>query len=75
MVDIFTLSITEQDLAYHKGFTFSNDFCRSDQKQFLNEVFNSKDELKKKYLLVLPLIFYVENESFYRRIVSVRPLD
>ncbi|KAJ7003017.1 Ycf2 [Populus alba x Populus x berolinensis] len=35
---------------------------------FLNEVFNSRDESKKKSLLVLPPIFYEENESFYRRI-------
>lgn len=68
MADIFTLSITEPDLSYHKGFTFSIDSCRLDQKQFLNEVFNSRDESKKKYLLVLPPIFYEENESFYRRI-------
>jgi hypothetical protein len=68
MADIFTLSITEPDLAYYKGFTFSIDSCRLDQKQFLNEVFNSRDESKKKYLLVLPPIFYEENESFYRRI-------
>lgn len=39
-----------------------------DQKQFLNEVFNSRDESKKKSLLVLPPVFYEENESFYRRI-------
>jgi hypothetical protein len=68
MADRFTLSITEPDLAYHKGFTFSIDSCRLDQKQFLNEVFNSRDESKKKDLLVLPPIFYEENESFYRRI-------
>ncbi|KAK9982406.1 hypothetical protein SO802_035686 [Lithocarpus litseifolius] len=37
MADIFTLSITEPDLSYHKGFTFSIDSCRLDQKQFLNE--------------------------------------
>ncbi|KAM4092288.1 hypothetical protein ACB094_06G027600 [Castanea mollissima] len=55
MEDIFTLSITKPDLSL-------------DQKQFLNEVFNSRDESKKKYLLVLPPIFYEENESFYRKI-------
>ncbi|KAB1207990.1 Protein Ycf2 [Morella rubra] len=64
MADLFTLSITEPDLAYHKGFTFSIDSCRLDQKQFLNEVFNSRDESKKKYLLVLPPIFYEENDPF-----------
>ena len=68
MADLFTLSITEPDLVYHKGFAFSIDSSGLDQKQFLNEVFNSRDESKKKYLLVLPPIFYEENESFYRRI-------
>ncbi|KAL5555600.1 hypothetical protein UlMin_037836 [Ulmus minor] len=47
MADLFTLSITEPDLVYHKGF-----------------VFNSSDESEKKSFLVLPPIFYEENESF-----------
>jgi hypothetical protein len=68
MADLFTLSITEPDLVYHKGFAFSIDSYVLDQKQFLNEVFNSRDESKKKSLLVLPPVFYEENESFYRRI-------
>nr|YP_010507680.1 Ycf2 [Talinum fruticosum]YP_010507698.1 Ycf2 [Talinum fruticosum]UXG55637.1 Ycf2 [Talinum fruticosum]UXG55655.1 Ycf2 [Talinum fruticosum] len=68
MADLFTLSITEPDLVYHKGFAFSIDSYGLDQKQFLNEVFNSRDESKKKSLLVLPTLFYEENESFYRRI-------
>ncbi|KAF4396486.1 hypothetical protein F8388_005756 [Cannabis sativa] len=68
MADLFTLSITEPDLVYHKEFALSIDSYRLDQKQFLNEVFNSRDESKKKYLLVLPPIFYEENESSYRRI-------
>nr|YP_010552624.1 Ycf2 protein [Amphiblemma cymosum]YP_010552643.1 Ycf2 protein [Amphiblemma cymosum]UTM96005.1 Ycf2 protein [Amphiblemma cymosum]UTM96024.1 Ycf2 protein [Amphiblemma cymosum] len=68
MADLFTLSITEPDLVYHKGFAFSIDSYVLDQKQFLNEVFNSRDESKKKSLLVLPPFFYEENESFYRRI-------
>nr|YP_009873518.1 hypothetical protein RF2 [Acer pentaphyllum]YP_009873540.1 hypothetical protein RF2 [Acer pentaphyllum]QKT28553.1 hypothetical protein RF2 [Acer pentaphyllum]QKT28554.1 hypothetical protein RF2 [Acer pentaphyllum]QKY63130.1 Ycf2 [Acer pentaphyllum]QKY63152.1 Ycf2 [Acer pentaphyllum]QNH84415.1 Ycf2 [Acer pentaphyllum] len=68
MADLFTLSITEPDLVYHKGFSFSIDSYGLDQKRFLNEVFNSRDESKKKSLLVLPPIFYEENESFYRRI-------
>ena len=54
MADLFTLSITEPDLVYHKGFTFSIDSYGLDKKQFSNEVFNSRDESKKKYLLVLP---------------------
>nr|YP_009436463.1 hypothetical chloroplast RF2 [Cyphia crenata]YP_009436486.1 hypothetical chloroplast RF2 [Cyphia crenata]ATG26738.1 hypothetical chloroplast RF2 [Cyphia crenata]ATG26763.1 hypothetical chloroplast RF2 [Cyphia crenata] len=68
MADLFTLSITEPDLVYHKGFAFSIDSYGLDQKQFLNEVFNFRDEWKKKSLLVLPPICYEENESFYRRI-------
>jgi len=68
MTDLFTLSITEPDLVYHKGFSFFIDSYELDQKQFLNEVFNSRDESKKKSLLVLPPIFYKENESFYRMI-------
>src|SRR5881227_1355073 len=68
MADLFTLSITEPDLVYHKGFAFSIDsYDGLDQKQFF-EVFNSRDESKKKSLLVLPPIFYEENESFSRRI-------
>nr|YP_009897088.1 Ycf2 [Hornungia petraea]YP_009897107.1 Ycf2 [Hornungia petraea]QKK43722.1 Ycf2 [Hornungia petraea]QKK43741.1 Ycf2 [Hornungia petraea] len=68
MADLFTLSITEPDLVYHKGFAFSIDSYGLDKRQFLKEVFNSRDESKKKSLLVLPPIFYEENESFYRRI-------
>ncbi|KAL3613308.1 Protein Ycf2 [Castilleja foliolosa] len=65
MADLFTLSITEPDLVYHKGFAFSIDSYGLDQKQFLNE---ARAESKKKSLLVLPPIFYEENESFSRRI-------
>nr|YP_009581324.1 hypothetical chloroplast RF21 [Enemion raddeanum]YP_009581340.1 hypothetical chloroplast RF21 [Enemion raddeanum]QBK49389.1 hypothetical chloroplast RF21 [Enemion raddeanum]QBK49405.1 hypothetical chloroplast RF21 [Enemion raddeanum] len=65
MADLLTLSITEPDLVYHKGFAFSIDSYRLDQKKILNE---SRDESKKKSLFVLPPIFYEENESFYRRI-------
>nr|YP_009446988.1 hypothetical chloroplast RF21 [Adenocalymma hatschbachii]YP_009447006.1 hypothetical chloroplast RF21 [Adenocalymma hatschbachii]ATY48216.1 hypothetical chloroplast RF21 [Adenocalymma hatschbachii]ATY48217.1 hypothetical chloroplast RF21 [Adenocalymma hatschbachii] len=65
MADLFTLSITEPDLVYHKGFAFSIDSYGVDQKQLLNE---ARDESKKKSLLVLPPIFYEENESFSRRI-------
>nr|YP_010175997.1 Ycf2 [Oldenlandia diffusa]YP_010176015.1 Ycf2 [Oldenlandia diffusa]QSM35091.1 Ycf2 [Oldenlandia diffusa]QSM35109.1 Ycf2 [Oldenlandia diffusa] len=68
MADLFILSITEPDLVYHKGFAFSIDSYGLDQKKFLNEVFNSRDESKKKSLLVLPPIFYEEEKSFSRRI-------
>nr|YP_009403522.1 hypothetical chloroplast RF2 [Downingia elegans]YP_009403531.1 hypothetical chloroplast RF2 [Downingia elegans]ASA34714.1 hypothetical chloroplast RF2 [Downingia elegans]ASA34725.1 hypothetical chloroplast RF2 [Downingia elegans] len=66
MANLFTLSITEPDLVYHKGFAFSMNVYGLDQKQFLNET--SRDGWKKKSLLVLPPIFYEENKSFYRRI-------
>ncbi|KAL5861679.1 hypothetical protein ACOSQ4_002975 [Xanthoceras sorbifolium] len=36
MADLFTLSITEPDLVYHKEFSFSIDSYGLDQKQFLN---------------------------------------
>ncbi|MCD7460984.1 hypothetical protein HAX54_044951 [Datura stramonium] len=36
MAGLFTLSITEPDLVYHKGFAFSIDSCGLDQKQFLD---------------------------------------
>nr|QXI86363.1 hypothetical protein RF2 [Gentiana producta]QXI86372.1 hypothetical protein RF2 [Gentiana producta] len=59
MADLFTLSITEPDPpVYPKVFAFSID--------------SYGDESKKKSLLVLPPIFYEENESFYRRIRKKR---
>nr|UDZ61548.1 hypothetical protein RF2 [Helanthium bolivianum] len=80
MADRFTLSIIEP--VYHRGFAFSMDSYGLGQKKF--GVFNSRDESKKKSLLVLPPLFYEEskkksllvlpplfyeeNESFYRRI-------
>nr|YP_010615246.1 Ycf2 [Illigera cordata]YP_010615265.1 Ycf2 [Illigera cordata]WAS37720.1 Ycf2 [Illigera cordata]WAS37739.1 Ycf2 [Illigera cordata] len=68
MADLFILSITEPSLVYHKGFALSIDSYGLDQKKLLNQVFNSRDESKRKSLLVLPPIFYEENGSFYRRI-------
>nr|YP_009748510.1 Ycf2 protein [Vanilla madagascariensis]YP_009748519.1 Ycf2 protein [Vanilla madagascariensis]QII90190.1 Ycf2 protein [Vanilla madagascariensis]QII90199.1 Ycf2 protein [Vanilla madagascariensis] len=68
MADLFTLSITEPDLVYYRGFSFSMDSYGLDQQKFLNEVFNSRDESKNKSLLVLPPPFYEESESFSRRI-------
>nr|YP_010940406.1 Ycf2 protein [Eremurus zoae]YP_010940423.1 Ycf2 protein [Eremurus zoae]WLR81350.1 Ycf2 protein [Eremurus zoae]WLR81367.1 Ycf2 protein [Eremurus zoae] len=38
MADLFTLSITEPDLVYHRGFAFSIDSYGLDQKKFLNSV-------------------------------------
>jgi len=57
MTNPFTLSINKPDPVYHKGFAFSMDSYVLDQKLFLNEVFNSRDESKKKSLLVLPPLF------------------
>ncbi|CAN6454661.1 unnamed protein product [Victoria cruziana] len=74
MADLFILSITEPDLVYHKGFAFSIYSHGLDKKKFLNEVFNSRDESIKNSLLVLPHIFYEENESFYRRIKKMDPI-
>nr|YP_010426522.1 Ycf2 [Phyllolobium chinense]USM11214.1 Ycf2 [Phyllolobium chinense] len=54
LADLFNLSITEPYLVYHN-------------LSFSNEVF--RNESKKKSLLVLPPLFYEENESFYQRIV------
>ncbi|KAL2930905.1 Protein Ycf2, partial [Bienertia sinuspersici] len=63
-----TLSITESNLLYHKGFAFCIDSCGLDQKQFLNEVFNSRDESKRNLYLFYLLFFYEETKSFNRRI-------
>nr|YP_009166849.1 putative chloroplast RF21 [Viscum crassulae]YP_009166857.1 putative chloroplast RF21 [Viscum crassulae]ALC75149.1 putative chloroplast RF21 [Viscum crassulae]ALC75157.1 putative chloroplast RF21 [Viscum crassulae] len=67
MSDLFTLSITEPDLLYHKGFAFSIDSYGLDQK-FLNEVFYRDESKKKSLWVILPILFYEENESFDRRI-------
>nr|YP_009424976.1 hypothetical chloroplast RF2 [Habenaria radiata]YP_009424993.1 hypothetical chloroplast RF2 [Habenaria radiata]ASU93505.1 hypothetical chloroplast RF2 [Habenaria radiata]ASU93522.1 hypothetical chloroplast RF2 [Habenaria radiata] len=61
MADLFTLSITEPDLVYHRGFAFSIDL---DQKKFLNEVFNSRDESKKYgYIRNVSNRFFLMNRS------------
>nr|YP_010163418.1 hypothetical chloroplast RF21 [Parochetus communis]QRI61210.1 hypothetical chloroplast RF21 [Parochetus communis] len=70
MANLFNLSITEPDLVYHKGFSFYIDSSGLDEKQSLNEVFNSRDQSKNKSLLVLPPLFFEENESFYRMIIK-----
>nr|QTC31464.1 hypothetical chloroplast RF21 [Pisum sativum subsp. elatius] len=70
MANLFNLSITKPDLVYRNGFSFSIDFSRCDDKQFVNEVFNSRDESKKKSLLVLPRVFYEANEFVSPRILK-----
>nr|BDR61609.1 hypothetical protein RF2 [Dichondra micrantha]BDR61631.1 hypothetical protein RF1 [Dichondra micrantha] len=74
MADLFILPITEPDLVYHKGFSFSIDSYGLDQKKFLNGVFNTRAESTNKSLLVLPpvLFRYEENEYFFRRIRQKR---
>nr|YP_009417571.1 hypothetical chloroplast RF21 [Erythronium sibiricum]AQD17429.1 hypothetical chloroplast RF21 [Erythronium sibiricum] len=63
MADLFTLSITGPDLVYHRGFAFSIDSYGLDQKKFLNKVFNSRDESKKKSFLILPPRDQIGNET------------
>nr|YP_010581362.1 hypothetical protein RF2 [Roridula gorgonias]YP_010581379.1 hypothetical protein RF2 [Roridula gorgonias]UZT27683.1 hypothetical protein RF2 [Roridula gorgonias]UZT27700.1 hypothetical protein RF2 [Roridula gorgonias] len=72
MADLFTLSITEPDLVYHKGFAFSIDSYGLDQKQFLNEVFNSRDESKKKSLLALPQIVVFASNNIMEAVNQYR---
>nr|UZC31140.1 hypothetical protein RF2 [Medicago coronata] len=55
-------SITKPDLVYDNGFSFSidfYDFSRLDKKQ------KSKKKSFPSFPLVLPALFYEENESFY----------
>jgi len=60
MADIFTLSITEPDLSYHKGLPF-HWFLQIGSKTILEwGKFNSRDESKKKYLLVSTSYFFMK---------------
>ena len=70
MANQFNISLTKPDLVYRNGFSFSIEFSNDDKKQFVNEVFNSRDESKKKFLLVLPRLFYEANESCYPKIIK-----
>nr|QJD20933.1 hypothetical chloroplast RF21 [Trifolium alexandrinum] len=80
MANLFNLSITKPDLVYPKGFSIDYSVLdpklfflfslRSRAKESVNEVCNLRDESKKKSLLVLPPLFYEENESFYPRIIQ-----
>nr|UDZ61545.1 hypothetical protein RF2 [Echinodorus cordifolius] len=65
MANRFTLSITQPDVVYHRGFALSIDAYGLYQKKFLN---GARDESKKKSLFLLTPLFYEENESFYRRL-------
>uniref|UniRef100_A0A1Y3BXW6 Ycf2 N-terminal domain-containing protein n=1 Tax=Helianthus annuus TaxID=4232 RepID=A0A1Y3BXW6_HELAN len=67
MADLFTLSITEPDLVYHKRFAFLL-IPWIGSKTILEWGIHSRYEWKTTSLLVLFPIFYEENESFYRRI-------
>nr|YP_010176756.1 hypothetical chloroplast RF21 [Vicia costata]QSQ72459.1 hypothetical chloroplast RF21 [Vicia costata] len=68
MSNLFNLSLTKPDLVYRNGFSFSIRSSDLDEKQFVNV--NSRDESKKKSLLVLPRLFYEANESFYPKIIK-----
>nr|YP_009642731.1 hypothetical chloroplast RF2 [Medicago biflora]QCO74216.1 hypothetical chloroplast RF2 [Medicago biflora] len=63
--NLSNLSITKSDLVYDKGFYFSIDSYGLDQKQFVNGLVKARDKSKKKSLLVIPPLFYEDNESFY----------
>nr|YP_009667401.1 ycf2 [Thalassia hemprichii]YP_009667434.1 ycf2 [Thalassia hemprichii]ATP74958.1 ycf2 [Thalassia hemprichii]ATP74991.1 ycf2 [Thalassia hemprichii] len=67
MADRFTLSITEPDLVYPRGFAFSRDSYGLDPNQLLNGVFHSRDESKKKSLLVLPPLLISRTERSMNR--------
>nr|YP_009828897.1 Ycf2 [Enhalus acoroides]QJC59129.1 Ycf2 [Enhalus acoroides] len=67
MADRFTLSITEPDLVYPRGLAFSRDSYGLDPNQFLNGVFHSRDESKKKSLLVLPPLLISRTERSMNR--------
>nr|YP_010565500.1 hypothetical chloroplast RF21 [Yoania squamipes]UZA66562.1 hypothetical chloroplast RF21 [Yoania squamipes] len=62
MLDLLTIStITEPYLVFHMEFSFYFyiDSYKLYQKIVFNKVLNSRDELKKTYLWVLPTIFYL----------------
>lgn len=61
MADLFTLSITEPDLVYHKGFAFSIDSYGLDQKPFLNE---ARDESKRN-LYWFYLLFFMKRMNLF----------
>nr|YP_009749312.1 Ycf2 protein [Goodyera rosulacea]YP_009749329.1 Ycf2 protein [Goodyera rosulacea]QII91399.1 Ycf2 protein [Goodyera rosulacea]QII91416.1 Ycf2 protein [Goodyera rosulacea] len=81
MADLFTLSITEPDLVYHRGFSFSIDSYGLDQKKLLNEdpklktaVFASNNimEAVNQYRLIRNLIQIQYSTYGYIRNVSNR---
>nr|YP_001430146.1 ycf2 protein [Cuscuta reflexa]P32033.2 RecName: Full=Protein Ycf2 [Cuscuta reflexa]CAM98433.1 ycf2 protein [Cuscuta reflexa] len=73
MTELFTLLISEPDLVYHKGFSFSIyiDSYGLEKKKLLNE---ARAESKNKSLWVLsPILFrYEEIEYFFQRIIQKR---
>uniref|UniRef100_A0A251TQN9 Ycf2 N-terminal domain-containing protein n=1 Tax=Helianthus annuus TaxID=4232 RepID=A0A251TQN9_HELAN len=64
MADLFTLSITEPDLVYHKRFAFSIDSYGLDPKQFLNGVFNSRYEWKR-HLYWFYFLFFMKRMNLF----------
>uniref|UniRef100_A0A5B7BQ57 Ycf2 N-terminal domain-containing protein n=1 Tax=Davidia involucrata TaxID=16924 RepID=A0A5B7BQ57_DAVIN len=57
MAHLFTLSITEPDLVYHKRFAFSIDSYRLDQKQFF---YSTPGMNQKINLYWLHLLFFMK---------------
>nr|YP_010260867.1 hypothetical chloroplast RF21 [Corybas macranthus]YP_010260879.1 hypothetical chloroplast RF21 [Corybas macranthus]UIX55918.1 hypothetical chloroplast RF21 [Corybas macranthus]UIX55930.1 hypothetical chloroplast RF21 [Corybas macranthus] len=72
MADLFTLSITEPDLVYHRGFAFSIDSYGLDQKKFLNFAGNNIMEAVNQYRLIQNLIQIQYSTYGYIRNVSNR---
>nr|YP_009994282.1 Ycf2 protein [Cuscuta nitida]YP_009994341.1 Ycf2 protein [Cuscuta nitida]QNP08405.1 Ycf2 protein [Cuscuta nitida]QNP08406.1 Ycf2 protein [Cuscuta nitida] len=76
--DLFTLSITEPDPVYHKGFSFylNISLYGLEKTKLLNEVFNGRTDWTNQSLWVMsPILFwsqerYLENDSlsFFQRV-------
>ncbi|MBA0864561.1 hypothetical protein Goshw_004256, partial [Gossypium schwendimanii] len=64
MADLFTLSITEPDLVYYKGFAFSIDSNGLDQKQFLNR-YSTLRMNRKINLYQLYLVFFMKKMNLF----------
>ena len=62
MADLFTLSITEPDLVYHRGFAFSIDSYGLDQKKFLNE---APEMNRKRNLYWFYLLFFMRRMNLF----------
>nr|UZA66637.1 hypothetical chloroplast RF21 [Yoania japonica] len=72
MLDLLTISITEPYLVFHREFSFYFYSYKLYQKIIFNKVLNSRDELKKTYLWVLPNIFYLFRVYFGNKLEDPR---